>query len=62
MQEIYVSDAQLAKRYNISRSTVWRWVKAGILPQPVKLSPGCTRFKASAIEERDRQAEGGKAA
>lgn len=62
MQEMYVSDLQLAKRYNVSRSTIWRWVKAGILPMPVKLSPGCTRFEILAIEKRDREVGSGKAA
>lgn len=41
----YVSDSQLASRYSVSRATIWRWVKEGVLPKPVKLTPGCTRWR-----------------
>ncbi|HUF73878.1 MAG TPA: helix-turn-helix domain-containing protein [Gammaproteobacteria bacterium] len=54
---IYVSDAQLAQRYNISRSTVWRWVNRGILPKPTKLSEQCTRWKLAEVERRDLERE-----
>jgi predicted DNA-binding transcriptional regulator AlpA len=49
----YVSDSQLAERYDVSRSTIWRWVKRGVLPQPVQISPGCTRWLSDEIESRD---------
>lgn len=49
----YVSDRDLAARYNISRPTVWRWAHSGNLPKPVKLSEGCTRWRLSEIEARD---------
>lgn len=51
----YVSDQQLAARYNVSRSTIWRWVKRGILPAPEQLSPGCTRWRLELIEQRDSE-------
>ncbi|KAB8180171.1 AlpA family phage regulatory protein [Lysobacter maris] len=52
----YLSDRDLAVRYGINRATVWRWSDAGTLPQPVKLSPGCTRWRLSDIQafEADR--------
>lgn len=34
----------------IGRSTVWRYVKLGLLPQPIKLSAGATRWRRSDIE------------
>lgn len=48
--EIYLSDKRIAERYEVSRATVWRWVQAARLPKPVKLSPGCTRWRASDVE------------
>ncbi|MGM0857225.1 MAG: helix-turn-helix transcriptional regulator [Pseudomonadota bacterium] len=48
--DIYLSDKRIAGRYDVSRATIWRWVQAGRLPKPVKLSPGCTRWRASDIE------------
>jgi predicted DNA-binding transcriptional regulator AlpA len=41
----YASDTTLAKHFEVSRATIWRWTSEGKLPQPVKLSPGCTRWK-----------------
>lgn len=34
----YVRDAGLAHRYDKSRSTIWRWVRQGILPPPKKIA------------------------
>lgn len=39
----YVSDATLASVIDSSRSTVWRYVRQGILPPPIKIG-GLTRF------------------
>jgi len=56
----YVSDAQLAERYGVSRSTIWRWVARDLLPPPEQLSPGTTRWRLDEIERRDaeRQMQG----
>lgn len=54
MATTYLSDIQLAARYGVHRSTPWRWVQADpTFPQPIKLSPGCTRWKLSEIEAWD---------
>jgi prophage regulatory protein len=51
MPEIYLSDLQLATRYGVHRTTMWRWVTSGSgFPPPVNLSAGCTRWKLSDIE------------
>jgi len=51
MAETYISDTQLAARYGVHRSTPWRWAKTDpTFPQPVKLSPQCSRWKLSEIE------------
>ena len=43
MQKQLIRDSDVAKMLSVSRATVWRYVKAGILPEPVKF-PGATRF------------------
>jgi prophage regulatory protein len=49
--QVYFSDSQLASRFHVSRQTIWRWVANDPeFPTPIKLSPGCTRWKLSAIE------------
>jgi prophage regulatory protein len=50
-----MSDLQLAERYGVSRSTIWRWSLRGILPKPIEISPGTTRWLAEAIEKRDAE-------
>lgn len=51
MAEIYTSDRQLSARYNVHRSTIWRWAKTDpTFPKPVKLSAQCSRWKLSEIE------------
>ena len=51
MQETYVTDTQVAARYGVHRTTPWRWAKTDpAFPNPVNLTPGCTRWKLSEIE------------
>lgn len=43
----YLRDVDVAIRYDVSRPTIWRWVKYGKFPQPIKLSNGATRWRIS---------------
>lgn len=47
---VYAKDTQIAARYSVSRPTIWRWVTEGKLPHPIRLSPGCTRWRLSDLE------------
>ena len=53
----YFSDSQLATRYGVSRATIWRWAKRGILPPPVQISPGCSRWNGEQLDARDEKRE-----
>lgn len=47
----YISDKQLAEQFGVHRPTIWRWAKNDpTFPKPVRLSPGCTRWKLAEIE------------
>ena len=48
---VYVSDKQLAIRYGVHRTTVWRWIRNGEFPKPIKISEGCTRWRLSEVEQ-----------
>jgi predicted DNA-binding transcriptional regulator AlpA len=51
MLERYLSDRQLGERYNVHHLTPRRWVNEDpTFPEPVKLSPGCARWRLSEIE------------
>ena len=54
-ENVYLTDKDLAARYQVKRSSVWRWVRSGILPPPVKISEGCSRWVKSEIETRDAE-------
>lgn len=42
---MFLGVKKVADRYDVSRSTVWRWVKSDpSFPKPVVLSPGTTRW------------------
>jgi predicted DNA-binding transcriptional regulator AlpA len=46
----YMSRATLAHALDIAESTVDDFVKRGILPQPIRLSPGCVRWQWAAVQ------------
>lgn len=56
-ETIYLKDTEVAVRYKISRSTVWRWLKTGIFPDPVKIGQGVTRWKLSELEKWELDCE-----
>lgn len=47
---LFLSDRQIAERFGIARQTIWRWAQAGNFPQPVKLGPCVTRWKAADVD------------
>ena len=54
------SAAQVGERYGVAVATVWRWAKAGIIQQPIKISEGCSRFDLEAIDQKlaERSSDG----
>jgi len=47
----YVDVRTVAQLYQISVATVWRWAASGILPAPVKVGPGTTRWSVAALRQ-----------
>ena len=48
-EQQYISDRALASRYQVARSTIWRWAANSQIPQPVKIN-GSTRWRLSDIK------------
>lgn len=49
---MFLTDKQVGVRYNVTRTTVWRWRKTDpTFPRPVQLSPGCVRFLLTDLEK-----------
>lgn len=51
----YLTDRALAARFAVARTTVWRWLSEGLLPAPVHLTPGTTRWRLADIEAFEAQ-------
>ena len=52
---LFLSDVQVAARYAVSRTTIWRWSKETDFPDPVRLGPGTTRWRLSELEDWERK-------
>ena len=46
-----LTDRDVAQALGISRMTVWRWAKAGRLPQPRKIGERTTRWDSKEVME-----------
>ena len=63
MTETYLTDRQLATRYGVGRSSIWRWVREGTtFPKPYSLAERITRWKLSDIEAWEASKSESKAA
>ncbi|TCO77899.1 AlpA family transcriptional regulator [Chromatocurvus halotolerans] len=55
-----VKDRTLAVALDVDRSTIWRWVREGTLPPPMRIGPNSTRFDLraclDAIQRGEREA------
>jgi len=59
----FITDREVARMLDASRSGVWKWSKEGKFPAPIKLSARCTRWRLSEVQAwmvnpQDWQAEG----
>ena len=61
MQRRYIRISELAStpdkpgRWPVAPATVWRWVAAGKLPQPVRLGPQVTAWPVAVIEQHEAE-------
>lgn len=42
---------QVAKRYNVSKDTIWRWGREGDFPKGVRVGPSVTRWRLADLIE-----------
>ena len=46
----FLNVEQVARRYNTSIASIWRWKSEGHFPAPVRVGKGCTRWRLSDLE------------
>ncbi|MCP1676650.1 putative DNA-binding transcriptional regulator AlpA [Natronocella acetinitrilica] len=51
---MYLSNNQVQKRYNISRTTIWRWTEKGIMPKPHDIG-GLKRWRLDELERWEKK-------
>lgn len=51
----YLTDEDVARRFQVSRQTIWRWVGASHFPAPFKLSAGTSRWRLEEILTFERK-------
>lgn len=56
--EEFLTTSEVAELFGISDWTVYRWVKSGALPQPVRVSRRWVRFRRHEIEEAINKLQG----
>jgi len=50
-ETLYLSVDQVAKRFFVSKDTIWRWTRNGDFPKPVRLGGSTTRWRLADIED-----------
>lgn len=51
MTSLYASNSNVASRYGVHRSTLYRWLRDDpTFPRPVMLSGGCVRWRIAELE------------
>lgn len=51
-----LSVREVAGWKGVSINTVWRWVRAGVIPAPKKIGPNCTRWTLGDLRAADKKA------
>lgn len=51
----FLRDLDVARRYNVSRATIWRWVRIGVFPGPRRIGPATTRWDVADIERHEAE-------
>lgn len=52
---LFLSVKELSARYGVTPVSIWRWVREGKFPAPVKLSGNATRWQIASIEQFERE-------
>lgn len=59
--QLYLCDRDVARRYGVSRATVWRWSNSDpTFPRAIRLGPALrtTRWALSELEDWERRQQG----
>lgn len=46
---VLIDAAELARILSVSKPTIWRWLSEGRLPEPIRLTSQCLRWRLDAV-------------
>ena len=49
--KLFMRSSALSKTLGISESTLWRWRKAGLIPEPINLGPRIVGWRIDDIQD-----------
>ena len=58
-ENLFLTVAEVAKRYAVSTDTIWRWSRKDDFPRPVKIGPNITRWRLADVLEHDQSLKAG---
>ena len=47
----------VARRYSVRPATIWAWIHQGKLPQPLRLTSGCSRWSLERLKQWEAEKE-----
>ena len=58
-ERVFLDIHAVARRYDVKRATIWSWMSQGRFPQPLRLTPGCSRWSLDDLKawEDEKRAE-----
>ena len=56
----FLTPADLARRYGVTKSTINRWTRDGVLPAPIRINDTTPRWHASALQAWEVEQMGGE--
>ena len=54
--DTYLTRKEVLQRFLIGNTTLYRWIKDGQFPQPVRFGPRCIRWKLEQLENWEKEA------
>ena len=53
VEQRFLAIGEVAIRYSVSEPTIWSWMQQDLFPQPVRITPGCSRWPLTILDEFD---------
>ena len=56
----FLTPADLSRRYGVTKSTITRWTRDGVLPAPLRINDSTPRWHVSTLQTWEAEQMGGE--